>query len=62
MVHGRRLKNYTNDHEGCLQKKNCPEGDIGTYKREGGKKIPFFYYIKKGGYSMIHSRGLNLVE
>ena len=25
-----------NSSKGCLQKKYCPEGDIGTYRREGG--------------------------
>ena len=32
----------------AFQKKNCPEGDIGTYRREGGKKIPFFASSKRG--------------
>ena len=31
-------------------KKNCPEGDIGPYRREGVKRIPFFCFIKKGIY------------
>ena len=35
-------------HKGCLQKKNCWEGDIGPYRREGGKKIPFFSSSKRG--------------
>ena len=32
----------------AFQKKNCPEGDIGTYRREGGKKFPFFASSKRG--------------
>ena len=28
-------------------KQNCGEGDIGPYRGEGGKKIPYFYFLKK---------------
>ena len=34
--------------KGCLPKKNCWEGDIGPYGREGGKKNPLFLAHQKG--------------
>ena len=33
-------------------KKKCPEGDIGTYRREGGKKNPLFLLHQKGDISL----------
>ena len=30
------------------KKKNCPEGDIGTYRGEGVKKYPLFSAHQKG--------------
>ena len=39
------------------KKKNWSEGDIGTYRREGGRKNPLF--IKKGTY-LYGGRGQNL--
>ena len=30
------------------KKKNCPEGDIGTYRREGVKNYPLFLAHQKG--------------
>ena len=30
------------------KEKNCPEGDIGTYRREGVKKYPLFSAHQKG--------------
>ena len=34
------------------KKRNCPEGDIGTYRREGGKKNPLFLLHQKGDISL----------
>ena len=34
------------------KEKNCPEGDIGTYRREGGKKDPLFLLHQKGDISL----------
>ena len=31
-----------------LRLKNCSEGDIGPYRREGGKRYPFFSAYQKG--------------
>ena len=36
----------------AFKKKNCPEGDIGTYRREGGKKYPLFLLHQKGDISL----------
>ena len=46
----------------CLRnafKTICPEGDIGTYRREGVKNIHFIQLIKEGTYS-FGGRGKNL--
>ena len=39
-------------HLGMPSKKNCPEGDIGIYRREGGKKYPLFLLHQKGDISL----------